>query len=164
MSQGNPKGTRTKKIDRSGNMYSESDFLNMTPQKQLELANKYLGKNIQKFDEDQLFRFSYTHFAHLCLDVLGFEKRIVGSKESDIIVIEVERNYKTSVEKKFTISKDTAQEIQQFTETIPNENVRVKSHIIDAIIFEAFNRINNAIYENRRVCVIEKGTDNRVIR
>lgn len=141
--------TRASKKDRSGNKYSEADFMALTRSQQLELAQTW-WMDSKNFDNGGMFQFSYTHFSNLC-QKLGFKKGVIDIGEGELAsgsdaelpadadnIIFIDRGKRVNtVEKKITLSSSTNDKLEKLLgDKLSNID---KSKAIDAILANALD-------------------------
>lgn len=121
--------------DRSNGKYSQDDFRKLPREEQLALAKKYWNCPADEFD-DGTFRFSRTQFIKLC-EQIGFRKDIVDmlaeeslSYSDDTLYIDRGRRGET-VEKKYTLSKETVDKINELLGSLGNME---KSKALDLLL------------------------------
>ena len=134
----------SKGVDRTGFKYSSEAFKNLPREKQRQLFDTYLLHTPSKdFDADQMFQFSRSKLSSL-LDELGFEEGIIDRHPNDsaatpetIIYIDHGRRENT-VEKKLTLSEETAKGIEKLFAGLSNIE---KSKAIDAVFSETIRNL-----------------------
>lgn len=138
------KKKRTGKIDRKDSQFSEQDFLDLPRSEQLRLADEYLNRRANLFD-DGTFKFSRSHFADICKKI-GLRKGIVDDRAKDltdqyqdsIIWIEHGKRKETEV-KKMTLSTET---IRMMDELLSAELANSeRSKVIDNILGSALKKL-----------------------
>jgi hypothetical protein len=147
--EGEESKSRTVKRDRSGNKYSEADFMALPRSQQLELAQTW-WMDSKGFDDGKMFQFSYTHFSNLC-QKLGFKKGVIDTgvrafdsrsdanipADADNIIFIDRGKRVNTVEKKITLSGRTNDKLESL---LGNKLSNIeKSKAIDVILENALD-------------------------
>ena len=127
-------------IDRTESRYSVEEFLSLSRDEQIRLAEDYMFRESDRFD-DGMFKFSRTTFFKICKEI-GIEKGIVDKRVGDTVIYIEHGCRREKKQVKLMLEEETLKKL----DTIFGDSVstQVRSKVMEVVLSEALDRLVKA--------------------